>query len=148
MQRLMRLLEMMRGSPTSLIIALQGQVVGVAFLRPAHHLPTLRRAAEIAYFITAQATPARVWAPPFFSAWSMARWPWASTPSWPASAPATTAADVSTTATASSRPSAFSRWNASTVRTSTWRGCRSGWPSATPTRAGAQNTLRQPRGNS
>jgi phosphinothricin acetyltransferase len=50
-QGLMRLLEMLKGYPTAVVIAPQGQAVGFAFLRPIHHLPTFRRAAEIAYFI-------------------------------------------------------------------------------------------------
>ncbi|MFH1033385.1 MAG: N-acetyltransferase family protein [Pseudomonadota bacterium] len=48
---LARLLEMIQGYPAAVVIAPQGQVVGFAFLRPMHHLPTFRRAAEIAYFI-------------------------------------------------------------------------------------------------
>jgi L-amino acid N-acyltransferase YncA len=48
---LQRLLEMLQGYPSLVGLAARGQVAGFAFLRPIHHLPTFRRAAEIATYL-------------------------------------------------------------------------------------------------
>ncbi|MBI5523427.1 MAG: N-acetyltransferase [Desulfarculus sp.] len=46
-----KLLAMIQDYPSLVAKDGQGQVVGFAFLRPIHHLPTFRRAAEITTFL-------------------------------------------------------------------------------------------------
>lgn len=46
-----KLLAMIGDYPALAARAADGQVVGICFLRPYHHLPTFARSAEVAYFI-------------------------------------------------------------------------------------------------
>jgi phosphinothricin acetyltransferase len=51
-----RFLQMMQGYPAFVATVSPGRVVGFGFLRPFHHASTLRRTAEVTYFILPEFT--------------------------------------------------------------------------------------------
>ncbi len=51
-----RFLQMMQGYPSLVVTTESGQLVGFGFLRPYHHAGTVRRTAEVTYFILPEFT--------------------------------------------------------------------------------------------